>query len=131
MRYLVDTDWVIDCLHGVARVAARIEQLKPEGVGLSIISLAELYQGVFFSPNPEADERALHDFMQDVEVLPVDDGVCRIFAKERGRLRAAGTPIGNFDLLIGATALRHNLTLLTNNRRDFERIAGLDILPAP
>ena len=130
MRYLVDTDWVIHALRGAARVADRLEQLAPEGIGLSIISLAELYEGIFFSPDPEAGERALHDFLRGIEVLPVDDAVCRIFAKERGRLRAAGTLITDFDLLIGATAVRHNLTLLTDNRRHFERIAGLDILPA-
>ena len=64
------------------------------------------------------------------QVLPVDDEVCRIFARERGRLRAAGTPVGDFDILIGATALRHDLTLLTNNRRHFERLESLRIISA-
>ena len=61
------------------------------------------------------------DFLAAVDIVPLDDVVCRIFARERGRLRAAGTPLGDFDLLIGATAIRHGLTLLTNNRRHFER----------
>ncbi|MGH7961054.1 MAG: type II toxin-antitoxin system VapC family toxin [Candidatus Binatia bacterium] len=55
----------------------------------------------------------------------VDDETCRIFGKERGRLRKAGKSIADFDLLIGATALRHGLTLLTNNSRHFSRIQGL------
>ena len=46
MRYLVDTDWAIDHLHRVSRVVLRLEELAPEGLGLSIISLAELYDGV-------------------------------------------------------------------------------------
>ena len=100
----------------------------PEGVGLSIVSVAELYQGVFFSTDPDGNERALHDFLASIEVLPLDDAVCRIFASERGRLRAAGTPIGDFDLLIGSTAICHDLTLLTNNRRHFERMRDLRIL---
>jgi tRNA(fMet)-specific endonuclease VapC len=62
-----------------------------------------------------------------VTILGIDEEVCKIFGRERGRLRAAGMLVGDFDLLIGATALRHNLTLLTNNRRHFERIAGLRI----
>ena len=128
MRYLLDTDWVIHCLHGVGRVTARLDQLMPEGVGLSIVSMAELYQGVFFSTDPEGNERALHQFLTGIDVLPVDDAVCRIFARERGRLRAAGTPIGDFDLLIGSTAIRNNLTLLTDNRRHFERVQGLRIV---
>ena len=128
MQYLLDTDWVIHCLHGVARVTDRLDQLMPEGVGLSIVSMAELYQGVFFSTDPDGNERALHQFLAAIDVVPVDDAVCRIFASERGRLRAAGTPIGDFDLLIGSTAIRHNLTLLTNNRRHFERVQGLRIV---
>ena len=128
MQYLVDTDWVRHCLHGVVRVTDRLDQPMPEGVGLSIVSMAELYQGVFFSTDPDGNERALHQFLAAIDVVPVDDAVCRIFASERGRLRAAGTPIGDFDLLIGSTAIRHNLTLLTNNRRHFERVQGLRIV---
>ena len=128
MQYLVDTDWVRHCLHGVVRVTDRLDQPMPEGVGLSIVSMAELYQGVFFSTDPQGNERALHQFLAAIDVVPVDDAVCRIFASERGRLRAAGTPIGDFDLLIGSTAIRHNLTLLTNNRRHFERVQGLRIV---
>ena len=100
----------------------------PEGVGLSIVSMAELYQGVFFSTDPHANEGALHDFLAGIEIIAIDDAVCRVFARERGRLRAAGTPIGDFDLLIGSTAISHNLTLLSNNRRHFERMGGVEIL---
>ena len=128
MQYLLDTDWVVHCLHGVTRVTARLDQLMPEGVGLSIVSMAELYQGVFFSTDPEGNERALHQFLAGIDLVPIDDAVCQIFATERGRLRAAGTSIGDFDLLIGSTAIRHNLTVLTNNRRHFERVRGLRIL---
>ena len=128
VQYLLDTDWVVHCLHGESRVTARLEQLMAEGVGLSIVSMAELYQGVFYSTNPEGNELALHRFLTDIEVVPIDDAICRVFARERGRLRAAGTPIGDFDLLIGSTAICHDLTVLTNNRRHFERLQGLQIL---
>ena len=43
-------------------------------------------------------------------------------------MRAAGNLIGDLDILIGFTALRHGLTLLTNNRRHFERLQGLNIV---
>jgi len=128
MRYLVDTDWVIDHLHGRAQVVRRLEELAPEGIGLSILSLAELYEGVYSSTAPQDNEKALQDFLGAVDVLPLDDGICRIFAQERGRLRAAGMLIGDFDLLIGATAMHHGLVLLTNNRRHFERLTELDII---
>ena len=62
-----------------------------------------------------------------MEVVDLDEEICRIFGRERGRLRSDGNLIGDMDLLIGATALRHGLTLLSNNRRHFERIEGLAI----
>ncbi len=128
MAFLVDTDRAVDYLRGVSAVAERVAELAADGLGLSIISLAELYEGVYYSPDPEASSGALARFLRIVQVLPIDEAMCRIFARERGRLRAAGASIGDLDLLIGATALRHGLTLLTNNRRHFERLEGLGIV---
>ena len=130
MRYLVDTDWVIHSLHGIDHVLRKLEEMTPEGVGISIVSVAELYQGVFYSTDPAGNEAILQEFIKGYEVLQLDDDTCRIFARERGRLKQAGTPIGDLDLLIGATALRHGLTLLTNNRRHFERLSGLNLISA-
>ncbi|MYA18898.1 MAG: type II toxin-antitoxin system VapC family toxin [Chloroflexi bacterium] len=127
MRYLVDSDWVIDYLHEVERTAGRLGELAADGLGLSIVSLAELYEGLFHSQRPEADEQVLQAFLSGVDVVDLDEETCRIFARERARLRAAGNLIGDLDLLIGATALRHGLTILTNNRRHFDRIEGLTV----
>ena len=128
MQFLVDTDWVIDYLNGIQAVSQRFDELRSQGIGLSIVSLAELYEGILGADDPKADESALLDFLADIDVLAVDLTVCRIFAEERRRLRATGTLISDFDLLIGATAIRHSLTLLTNNRRHFARLRGLPIV---
>ena len=61
-------------------------------------------------------------------MINLDFPICRIFGAERSRLRAMGTLIPDMDLLIGATALRHGLTLLSNNRRHFGRLPGLNIV---
>ncbi len=127
VRYLVDTDWVIHYLHGVESVVRRLDDLTPDDLGVSIISLAELYEGIPNSVNPQDDERGLVDFLFDVPIVDLDEATCRIFGRERARLRADGNLIGDLDLLIGATALRHGLTILTNNRRHFERIEGLTV----
>ena len=125
LHYLIDTDWVIHYLHAHPGIVTRLDELQPQGLALSIISLAELYEGVYYSRDPEGDEQDLNNFLRGVTVLGLDTDIAKIFGRERGRLRAAGTLIGDLDLLIGATALHHNLTLLTNNRSHFERIAGL------
>lgn len=125
LAYLVDTDWVIHWLNGHSAIGRRLSEAKDQGLALSVASLAELYEGVHYSTAPEENERQLLNFLQDVTVLGIDLETCQIFGKERGRLRAAGKLIADFDLVIGSTALRHDLTLFTNNRRDFELVEGL------
>jgi predicted nucleic acid-binding protein len=123
----VDTDWAIDYLNGEDRTRKRLEEIEESGLAFSIISLAEVYEGIYYSKDPEGNEKALLDFLQDVTVISVDEEISRLFGKERGRLRALGKMASDFDLLIGITARRYGLTLLTNNRRHFENIDGLRV----
>ena len=127
IAYLIDTDWAIHHLNGNTAVIERLEALHPVGLGLSVVALAELYEGVHYSRDPEESERKLNDFLDSVSIVGLDEETARIFGRERGRLRRAGEIIGDMDLLIAATALQYDLTLLTNNRRHFERIDGLRI----
>tara|TARA_B100000315_G_scaffold188700_1_gene178422 strand:+ start:1209 stop:1604 length:396 start_codon:yes stop_codon:yes gene_type:complete len=131
MKYLVDTDWVINHLRGVEPITRKLDDLSPEGLALSIISLAELYEGVYYSRNPVRSEEVLKRFLDsELTILGIDEETCQVFGRERGRLRQEGRSIGDMDLFIGATCRRHNLTLLTNNRRHFEQVHGLDIVSA-
>jgi tRNA(fMet)-specific endonuclease VapC len=125
--YLIDSDWVIHHLNGHEAITQRLQDLQAEGLGLSVVALAEVYEGVYYVRDPEESERGLNDFLESVTLIGIDEETAKIFGRERGRLRAAGMVIGDMDLLIGATALQHNLTVLTNNRRHFERIEGLRI----
>lgn len=127
---LLDTDWVIDHFNGIAAITRRIEELRPGGLALSVISLAELYEGVHYSRDPAQSRAVLSRFLSTVTVLAVDDAVCDIFGRERGRLRRQGTMVGDFDLLIASTCLRHDLGIGTNNRRHFEMVEGLRIVAA-
>jgi len=127
VRYLVDTDWAIHYLNGRLETVNRLEELKEQGLGLSVVSLAELYEGIFYSSDPSKSEEGLDDFLHRVTVIGIDNESCKLFGKERGRLRAGGKTTGDFDLLIGVTAIQHDLTLLTNNRRHFEVIGGLSL----
>jgi tRNA(fMet)-specific endonuclease VapC len=58
-RFLLDTDWIIDHFNGIAAITHRLEQLRPSGLALSVISLAELYEGVHYSRDPAASRRVL------------------------------------------------------------------------
>ena len=128
MSNLLDTDWAISYLNRIPRIVRRVDELRPEGISISIVSVAELYEGVLNSNVPVQKERDLTDFLRQCPIIDLNIPICRIFGVERARLRATGTLIPDMDLLIGATALHHNLTLLSNNRRHFERLSGLRIV---
>jgi tRNA(fMet)-specific endonuclease VapC len=127
IRYLIDTDWGIDHLNQIERVVTRLKELRSQGLALSIVSVAELSEGVQYSRDPDQSQQALDAFLEDVSVLGIDEEICRIFGRERGQLRKAGQLIGDFDLPIAATDLHYGLTVLTNNRQHFERVEGLQI----
>ena len=128
LTYLVETDWAVHWLRGREDVINELRELQAQGVGLSIISLAELYTGIYYSTDIIKAGQELDDFLSFITVLGVNQEICRIFGEENARLRKDGRIIGDFDLLIAATCLHHGLKLLTNNRRHFQRIDGLEVI---
>ena len=93
---------------------------------ISEITLAELKFGVENSEKPEKNRKALVDFLTGVQILPIFHSL-DLFAKEKARLRKEGTPIDDFDLLIGVTSVAHGLKMVTNNTSHFNRIHGIDL----
>jgi len=128
---LVDTDWAIDYLAGNEHVVSALQGLPPGSLFISVISLAELYEGVFGSRSPSTALKGLADFVSGITVLDVSEDIARLFGEQRARLRREGQLLDNFDLLIAATCLHHDFRLLTNNIRHFQRVEGLQLgLPA-
>ncbi len=81
---------------------------------ISEITLAELKFGVENSEKKEENFQALAKFLTGVKILPIFHSL-DLYAKEKARLRKAGTSIDDFDLLIGVTSVTHHLTMVTNN----------------
>jgi len=125
IAYLIDTDWIIDHFNGVQKTTQKIKEFQSAGIAMSIVSLAELYEGIHYSKKPSKSQHVLETFLQEIPVLGIDEQICKIFGQERGRLRKQGKIISDFDLMIASTCLSYNLTLLSNNRRHYERIEGL------
>lgn len=101
--FLIDTDWVIDHLNSIPLVTRRLKELEPQGIGLSVISVAELWEGVYFSRDPKRSQAMLEEFLSGVIILGLDGEVCMRFGQLRGSLRKRGKTVGDFDLLIAAT----------------------------
>ena len=128
MSYLADSDRVADYLKGRVDAVRFIDDLRPDGLAISVVTYGEVYEGVAFERDAEAQERAFETFLVAVTVLPVTEAEVRRFALLRGELRRSGFTIGDMDLLIAATALEHDLVLATRNVRDFSRVPGLRML---
>ncbi len=60
--FLIDTDWVIDHFNGVTQVTRRLKELQPQGLGLSVVSAAELWEGAYFSRDPKRSQETLEGF---------------------------------------------------------------------
>ena len=125
MTYLVDSDYVADWLKGRPDAVQLLTALRTDGLAVSDITYGEIYEGIYYGRDPTANERGFRQFLRRVAVLPTNRTIMRRFARLRGDLRARGQLIGDMDLLIAATALAADLTLVTRNRRHFERIPDL------
>ena len=126
-KYLVDTDWAVYFLRGKDTYVSELKRLAPKGLAISIISLAELYEGVYCAVDPYAREESLQSFPEGLTVLGVNHGVARTFGQLRAELRKQGVTVADMDLLIGSTAIFHNLILLADNRRHYEKIPGIQL----
>ena len=127
MTYLVDTDYVVEWLKGRPAAVQLLTSLRPDGLAISHITYGEVYEGIEYGRDRVATEHGFRQFLRGVTILPTTQAIMRRFAQVRGQLRAQGQLIGDMDLLIAATALASNRTLVTRNRRHFDRVPGLAI----
>jgi predicted nucleic acid-binding protein len=125
VKYLVDTDRVIDYLKGNEETVELLLRLFPEGLAISLITYGEVYEGIQYGRRPNTQEEAFKRFLKGVEVVGLDRPTMRLFATLRGRLRKSGEIISDPDLLIAATALERSLTIVTGNAAHFSRIKEL------
>lgn len=128
MTYLIDTDRVIEHLKGRPTTVALIHEYAADGLAISLITFGEIYEGILFGREPKQHEQGFLTFLKiPVRILPPNQAIMRRFAQLRGQLRQSGQLISDFDIVIAATALHYDLTLLTQNRRHFGRIPGLKL----
>lgn len=125
MTYLVDSDWVADYLKGRQQAVQLLDSLFRDGMAISIITFAEIYEGIYYGSDPKRNEEIFTRFLQGVDVLGINRPVARQFAIVRGALREAGQLIPQPDIFIAATAVHYGLSLVTRNLSDFQRISGL------
>ena len=126
-KYLLDTNICVFFLRGQRGLHLHIQEKGWENCFISEVTVLELRYGAENSPEREKSHNAVTDFVDGISVIKIS-GTANRYAQEKVRLRRAGTPVHDeFDLLIGVTAVEHNLILITDNGKDFKRIRNLEI----
>lgn len=125
-QYLLDTNICAFILRDKYDVKSLILEVGIDNCHISLITYAELYYGAVNSTAVEKNLLQLKHFVAGIDVVPIDD-VIPVFAKEKVRLRRQGTPIDDFDLLIGTTAKVYGMTLVTENIKHLGKVDGVTI----
>ena len=128
MSFMLDTNI---CIYAINKrppqVLRRLRENLERGLFISAVTLAEMRQGVEKSAYPVKNETALLQFAVILETLPFDDAAAVEYGRIRAFLQRQGAPIAPLDTLIAAHAKSADMTLVTNNLREFERVPGLKL----
>lgn len=129
--YLLDTSVIIPLLKNSPRIVSLVQKLEGE-ISSSSVCLSELYEGIFRTRDSQKNEESLNElFARLSSTYGIDAETARYFGKTRAQLKKLGEVIEDLDILIAATCLAHNLTLVTANPKHFSRVPDLKILPIP
>jgi tRNA(fMet)-specific endonuclease VapC len=125
MLYLLDTNTVIALMKEHPKVLANVRRVGQSSLRLCAPVEAELWYGVAKSVQQEKNRSRLLTVLEWLPSLPFAGQATEDFGNIRAHLAKQGTPIGPYDLQIAAIALAHQLTVVTNNTREFSRVPEL------
>jgi predicted nucleic acid-binding protein len=122
MASILDADWIIHALIGEPVAARTLRRILPPQIAVALLTVAGLYDGAYDSANRQARIALFRRFLLPYRFLNPNDEIAVQFAELRAFIRRRGEMIGQFDLIIAATALHYDLTVLTFNIRHIARI---------
>ena len=126
--FLLDTDMVIFSFKGHPAVRENIARHRHDPLKISIITLVELYYGAFKSQQTAGNLAKVKKLEHTIDIISVGLETAELFGMVKAQLENRGKRLDDFDLVIAACALAHNLTLVTNNTDHFSRITDLKLV---
>ncbi len=128
MNYLIDTNICIYVMNKrPPEVIQKFKNTEIGQIGISSITVSELYYGVSKSNLQTQNANRLEEFLTPFEILSYDENASKFYGAIRSQLESQGSVIGPLDILIAAHALSNDLVIVTNNEKEFNRIESLKI----
>jgi tRNA(fMet)-specific endonuclease VapC len=127
MNYLIDTDILIYSMKGKDKVVEKFRAHRNYPKAISVISYGELIHGARKSQYIEKNLAHVRRLVEIFPIINITPAIMETFGDIKTKMETAGRVIDDMDLLIGSTALSHNLILVTNNIKHFEKIEGLEL----
>lgn len=124
--YLLDTNICIYLLKGQRGIVEKIEVTGCDNCFITDVTLAELWFGAYNSNRIEQQKRGISYLEQLFNVISIKDSV-ELFGSNKAYLKSRGTIIDDFDILIGSTAIKHNLIMVTENVKHLSRLPGITV----
>jgi tRNA(fMet)-specific endonuclease VapC len=126
MHYLLDTCVISDFIKGELGTQSRMKHMLPADIIISVVTVMELRYGLVLNPQrAQRIEPIINRLLDSTTILPLNIPESEKAAEIRAVLKTQGQPIGAYDILIAATALQHQLIMVTANQREFDRVPGL------
>ncbi len=125
--YLIDTNILIYAYRNLGQCRQRLDAHEDSKVHICAINIAEIEYGIAKSSRPEGLKKFLNQTQHRYALKSMNVAAAQYAGQVRSKLERIGQPIGSYDLLIAGIALAHNLTIVTRNSREFERVDGLRI----
>lgn len=127
MKYCLDTNTLIYFFKGLGDVSNRLLTTPPGEIAIPTVVIFELEVGIGKSTSPRKRITQFQEITSLVNIISFGQSEAKCAAGIRIKLERQGIPIGPYDILIAASALANNSTLVTHNKREFERVVGLKI----
>jgi len=125
MTRLLDTSTLVDFLRGDANTVAAMRRADVSDLVTSTLVVEELFAGTALARDSHTELFRVDSLLRPLRVLPFDQQSARAAGLLRVMLQKQGTPIGNSDRMIAATAIAHDASVITSNVREFARVPGL------
>ena len=127
MKYCLDTNTLIYFFKGLGNVSNRLLATPPGEIAIPTVVLYELEVGIGKSTSPRKRINQLREITSLVDIISFGLAEAKCAAGIRINLEQQGIPIGPHDILIAASAIANNSTLVTHNTSEFKRVSGLKI----